>query len=329
MSAHAQEASVVDVALNVFAKPYQTALSLLSLLRFSRNHINTVYFQFEPYGSEFDAVPPYPIVYYLEERPELPRPVVSQPKYWLKLEPTDVSRLADPEYRLSIRYQHAFEVSTADYLLIIHNDILVLRDLVGALVDGIGDAFAMGELGQCWNCPARNAGLVRAAGLGDFPCLREQYDSFQPDFAGLVRLYEVAAQKGMRVRPYWQGWKAHYDPLPWPLPECRINEWGCLINLEMTRPLVVPRGDILPFGSFEACGKVALDTAVAWFRELNRQGLRARHLHMEPYLRHWVGNGKMTRQKYLRAELHARVILEKQFPDFVRWCGEKKNGLFS
>ena len=38
---------LVDVALNVFAKPYQTALSVLSLLRFCRERINTIFFQFE------------------------------------------------------------------------------------------------------------------------------------------------------------------------------------------------------------------------------------------------------------------------------------------
>lgn len=319
---------VVDVALNVFAKPYQTALSLLSLLRFSREHIGVVFLQFEPFGSEFDTGLPYAVAHYLEDRPDLPDPVVSQPKYWLKLDPTDPARLADPAYRLSIRYQHAFEESRASHLLILHNDVLILRDFAGALLQSIGDAFVVGELGQCWNCPAKSVDLVRAAGLGDEPCQREQYQDFRPDFPGLVRLYDEAVKSGMRARPYWEGWKAAYDPLPWPLPECRVNEWGCLVNLEMTRPLVAPEGDILPFGSFEACGTIALDTAVAWFRGLNRAGLAARHMDIRPYLRHWVGNGKMTRQKYLRAEQNARTILEKQFPDFVTWCRTKKNGLF-
>ena len=318
----------VDVAVNVFAKPYQTALSVLSLLRFSRQHVGSVFFQFEPFGSEFDTGLPYAIVHYLEAHPELPRPIVSQPKYWLKLDPTDPSRLSDPEYRLSIRYQHAFEESRARHLLIIHNDVLFLRDYAGALLAGIGDAFVMGELGQCWNCPARNEALVRVAGLGEVPCAPDRYQEFRPDFPGLVRLYEEAVRHGMHVRPYWEGWKKDYSPEPWPLPECRVNEWGCLVNLEMTRPLVVPQGDILPFGSFEACGSIALDTSVAWFRGLHRAGLRAKHIDIRPFLKHWVGNGKMTRQKYLRAELNARIILEKQFPDFVLWCKAQVNGLF-
>ena len=33
----------VDVAVNVYGKPYQTVLSILSLLKYSKNHINNIY----------------------------------------------------------------------------------------------------------------------------------------------------------------------------------------------------------------------------------------------------------------------------------------------
>ncbi len=313
----------IDLCLNVFAKPYQTALSVLSLLRFSGGRIGRVYLQFEPYGSAFDSAPPYAVAEYLGDRA-----VVSQPRHWLKLDPTDVSRLADPEYRLSIRYQHAFEHSSARYLLTLHNDVLVMRDIAGAMLDAADGAFAVGGLGQCWNCPAADAGTVRAAGLGDAPCSPDRYRDFRPDYAGLQRLYQTAVERGVFVRPYWEGWQVRYAGEAWPLPECRINEWACLVDLEQTRPLVAPAGDILPFGSFEACGTICLDTAVAWFRDLHRRGLHARHLDTGPYLRHWVGNGKMTRAKYLKAEANARAILEKSFRPFADWCKERGNGLF-
>ena len=67
---------------------------------------------------------------------------------------------------------------------------------------------------------------------------------------------------------------------------------------------------------------------MGWFRELNRRGLRAKHLDIVPYLKHWVGNGKMTQAKYLKAEDNARRILERSFPDFVSWCKSRKNGMF-
>ncbi len=317
-----------DVALNIFGKPYQTALTLLSLLRFSRRHIGTIYLQFEPYGSAFDRALPYVAAEYLQTLPDAPPLEIYQPRHWLGLDPPDLSRLADPEYRLSIRYEHAFEHSEAGRLLVLHNDVLILRDMLGYMLEHIGDAFVMGGVGQCWNCPARHGSLLRAANCGDAACVPSRYAEFRPDFAGLGRLYEQAVRAGFFVRPWWEGWKSGYAEEAWPLPECRVNEWGCLVNLEATRDLVIPRGPVTPFGAFEACGSVALDTAVAWFRDLNRRGLRARHMEMRPFLTHWVGNGKMTRIKYLRAEENARAILERQFPAFGEWCRRRGNGLF-
>ena len=59
-SASASEgAETVDVAVNIFAKPFQTALSLLSLLKHSGEHVGVIWLQFEPYGSRHDAISPY------------------------------------------------------------------------------------------------------------------------------------------------------------------------------------------------------------------------------------------------------------------------------
>ena len=55
----------IDVAMNIFAKPYQTALSVLSLLKHSGRHVGNVWLQFEPYGSQYDIVSPYTLVQHL------------------------------------------------------------------------------------------------------------------------------------------------------------------------------------------------------------------------------------------------------------------------
>lgn len=314
----------VDVAVNIFAKPYQTSLSLLSLLRYSGRHIDRIFLQFEPSGSVYDTASPYAIADYLGDRA-----VIFQPEYWLKLEAADLSRLADPRYRLSIRYQHAFEHSQKRFLFVMHNDVLIKRDIIGAMLEQIDGAFAVGQIGQCWNCPAKNAELLAAAGLDAPACTPQNYRDFQPDFDGLKRLYEAARAKGVFVRPYWEGWDLHYSPKAWPLPECRVNEWGCLVDLEQTRNLAMPLGAIPPFGAFEACGSICLDTAVAWFRELNRHGLHARHMDIAPYLTHWVGTGKMTSYKYSAAEGNARTLLAKGFKEYADWCLERGNGLFA
>ena len=313
----------VDVAMNIFPKPYQTALSLLSLLQFSDRHIDRIYLQFEPQGSMFDPAPPYAIAEYLGDR------VVNyQPESWLRRDAADPARINDREYRLSVRYEYGFEQTDKRYLFVLHNDVLIKRDIVGAMLDSIGDAFAVGQIGQCWNCPASNAELARDSGCA-FACSPERYRDFRPDYEGLKRLYALAVERGIFVRPYWEGWETHYASNAWPLPECRVNEWGCLVNVEMTRPLVWPQGDILPFGGYEPCGKVCLDIGVAWFRELHRRGLYARHMDIRPYLTHWVGTGKKTERKYTQAENNARHILEKHFMPFVTWCKARGNGLFA
>ncbi len=315
--------SAVDLALNVFAKPLQTSLSILSLLRHSGQYIDTIYLQFEPYGSAFDTASPYVVAEYLGEQAR-----IYQPKYWFELKAADPARYNDPEYRLSVRYQHAFENSDKRYLLTIHNDVLVMKDIVGAMLEHIDGHFAVGQIGQCWNCPAANAEAVAAALPGRAPCTPEAYAGFSLTPDELTRLYRIAAERGVFVRPYPEGWTPYYAENGWPLPECRVSEWACLTDLSLTRPLTVPNGPVPPFGAFEPCGPICLDTAVGWFRELNRRGLRAKHLDIAPYLKHWVGNGKMTRAKYLKAEDNARRILERSFPDFVSWCKNRKNGMF-
>jgi hypothetical protein len=211
---------------------------------------------------------------------------------------------------------------------VLHNDVLIKRDIVGPMLAAIGDAFAVGHIGQCWNCPASNEQLVRDSGCANRACSSEHYQDFRPDYEGMKRLYALAVERGVFVRPYWESWEMHYAADPWPLPECRVNEWGCLVDVRMTRPLVRPQGAILPFGGYEPCGKICLDIGVTWFRELHRRGLHARHMDILPYLTHWVGTGNNTERKYIQAENNARRILEKHFTPFVIWCRARKNGLF-
>jgi hypothetical protein len=312
--------------MNIFAKPYQTALSFLSLLKFCSAHIGRLYLQYEPAGSLYDMEPPYAIAEYLQEQGR--HLDIFQPEIWLKRAAVDESRLEDPVYRLAIRYQYAFERTDKRYLFILHNDVMFKRDMIGAMLERMDGCFVLGQIGQCWNCPARDTELVQDAGLVETACAPERYRDFQPDFAGLERLYALARQRQVFVRRYWEGWEAHYQECAWPLPECRVNEWGCLVDVEQIRGLVWPQGKILPFGVFEACGSINLDTSVAWFRELSRLGLKAGHFPLDHYMTHWGGTSRIRQDLYREAELQAMNIARRAFPDFVRWCAEKKKKLF-
>lgn len=307
----------VDVAVNIFAKPYQTALSVLSLLKESAPHVGTIWLQYEPMGSRFDSVSPYVVARYLQEDLRWPCRVF-QPDFWLAREPVDETRLGDTGYRMGIRYQYAFERSESRKLLLMHNDVFVFRDALGDMLAAMGDAFAIGHLGQCWNCPAHDTKVVRDV-TGGGACSPGRYGEFRPDAATLRRLYAHARELGIFVRPYDEGFADGFDQQPWPLPECRVNEWFCLLDLERTRPCCAPFGPALPPGAFSACGTCNLDTAVPWFRAMHAQGFHARHFALEHHLRHWVGTGNKTPRRYALAEDNARRLLQRHFPDYMAW----------
>lgn len=328
-----------DAALNIFAKPWETALSVLSLIKYAGKRLGVLHLQYEPFGSRYDLLDPALLPRYVRE--ELGRDcALFQPEHWLDLKAPDPARLHDPAYRLGIRYQAAFEHSNARHLLLLHNDVFVYKDLLGALLDAAERAeaergqapFAVGSIGQCWNCPARDSSLMRAL-FGRAACSPESFEEFRELFAGengparLHALYGEARKRGIFVRPY----DASFDRLSWPLPECRVNEWACLIDREQTRPLTIPLGDALPPGAFAPCADAAtgraeagerdvtLDTGVAWFRGMYGHGLRAAHLPVEALMKHWGGTGKNTERAYRLAEDNARSLLERHFPAFIRW----------
>jgi hypothetical protein len=55
---------------------------------------------------------------------------------------------------------------------------------------------------------------------------------------------------------------------PKPLPECRMNEWSCLINREIVMKECKPLGDVSLFGEY------GLDLGTKWFREMYLKGYK-------------------------------------------------------
>ena len=121
------------------------------------------------------------------------------------------------------------------------------------------------------------------------------------------------------IRPVllWAG--ASFQEQPWPLPECRINEWACLVNLDLTRPLTIPFGTALPIGAYAACGKYTLDIGVTWFRAMHAHGLKAAHFPTKGWLTHWVGTGHKSQIRYLQSEHHAKNLLQRMAPEYLAW----------
>jgi hypothetical protein len=162
-------------------------------------------------------------------------------------------RISDEDFRRSIRYQRAWEDTDKDFLFIMHNDCLFTSDIIGGMLDILNTQpyVGVGRVGQCWNCPANHAKV----------CNGDLHESYNPSYSEVVEL--------INMYPSPRTTLDRIDPTsPMPLPECRLNEFGCMINVGRLRHLVSPHGDIPPFGM------MALDIGTDWYRALVCRGFR-------------------------------------------------------
>lgn len=289
--------NTVDVAICVYGKPFQTALTLKSLMKHSGQHINKIYVQFEknqPKDSDLnqlkDLLKGLPIEYF-----------EPQHFFWIQNNFDGIKNKLKwlfPKYRHAIRYQYAWEKSSKDYLLVIHNDVLFQDDLIGYYLENIRDFIGIGRVGQCWNCPASNGS-----------CKPESYWDFKPNMKELQQLYVNFSNQRAKIQGQLMDNKK-----AWPLPECRLNELAALINLKTARKITFPKGMVPPFGAFNA-----LDIGIEWFKSVNYLGFKVKHLNFEPLAIHaWANEGKFGghfalshEDVYVKEENMAKELLNK------------------
>lgn len=290
----------IDVAINVYGKPYQTAVTLFSLLKYSGDYIDKIYFIQEnqhPYGvneNDFDFIKEIlrgKIIYYM-------------PKFYLGIFPT--LKIFHPllvfkYFRHSIRYQYAWEHTDKKYLFITHNDVLYTDDIITFFHEKISGNIGIGEIGQCWNCSASYADV----------CCSENYRSYRPTYSEFMELTKCFPPK----RRVFE--KIKHSERVWPLPECRLNEWVCMINMDLAKPVTVPLGRATPFGLMRH------DIGTKWFNDIHQIGFLAKNIELSGYAQHdWAnlggGGGNFTlvdQDKYLDAEQVAKSFLEREYPD--------------
>lgn len=295
----------IDAIISVCGKPLQTVLALLSLERHCGHRIDKYYFIEENTRSqEIDTGSHDHILRVLGHKI-----VHFVPKQWNYCFHIDLDRMGDVDYRHSVRYQYGWEMSDKDHVLIIHNDAIFHGDVVSAMLDAIGDHVAAGHIGQCWYCPAAFTGQ----------CSPDTYMDFRPGYEDLLRMYKRAdPPEGMQVRAYHLP-RMHemFMQQPWPLPECRVNEWCCLVNMNIARSLTVPHGRVTPFGAILGVGKQILDIGCQWFRDMHLRGKTCLNFDIYQYMHHDVPpTGQPTfidGQKYKDKELMALDILRKDY----------------
>jgi hypothetical protein len=281
----------VDVAVSVYGKPYQTAVTIASLLEHSGQHIDKIYFQEEREQPHGDAVSYIPACF--NER----NVIHYRPKLHLGWWRLDEIRFAQEDYRLSVRYQLAWEQSKNQYLFIMHNDCLFTSDVIGGMLARLHDQeySGVGIIGQCWNCPAF-FGKV---------CDGNRYLEYKPSYSEALDLIEKFPSP--RTLP------SMIDPAsPMPLPECRLSEFGCLVNLKKVKYLTIPEGDVVPFSTFTN------DTGTAWFRQMALRGHK--FLNWHEGFKHGVFSEQssghsaiLDEQIYVSSEVRAKEYLKTHY----------------
>lgn len=160
--------------------------------------------------------------------------------------------------------------------------------------------------------------------MGREPCNPDSYLQFRPSYRELVELYGKAHEKGIFARPYDEnGFTEEFRASPWPLPECRVNEWAALVNMAKIRDICVPHGSAFPPGAYRSCGQYNLDIMAPWFRDLHKRGFVAKNFNVKSGLRHWVGTGNNTDLRYSKNEGRALHILNKHFKPYVDWLHKR------
>lgn len=289
----------IDVCLNVYGKPYQTIITLKSLLNFSKDHIDKIYLILEPKQPEdFD-------IDFIKKEVGFENLVVYQPKYYLYIYRTDLNRVFnEPEYRLSLRYQYGIENTDKKYLFIIHNDVLFKKNVVEDFLTQIDGFAGIGQIGQCWNCPM----------FYEKKCNGDKFGNFNPTYHEVIE----DTLKYPESRTFiFRGIIDKNQPMP--LPECRLNEWCCMLDMEIYKKETIPYGNILPFG-----GYFKMDLADEWFRQMFLKGYKFKNLDINQWCTHGYfseinrGNPSMLDNNiYHRDEKSAKVFFENELNNFL------------
>lgn len=291
---HAQvnQMRTVDVAICAYGKPFHTAVTIASLMRWSGKHIRKIYVQIEkhqPHGAIMDV---------LKEVFDDEIFVFYTPKIHIGINGSTPEELSDPDYRRSLRYQYGWEESRSDFLFLAHNDCVYEGDILGEMITQLenGKYAGVGLIGQCWNCPAHLAGL----------CGHDKYGAFHPTYEEAVEV--VKAHPAPRT---------FVDTIdrdhPMPFPECRLNEFSCLIDMRIAREETAPRGGVPPIGV------MTNDTGSAWFRQMALRGHAFKnwfHLVVHAPFNE-TGNGlsaDTNKSLYDRSEDRAAQYLREKFP---------------
>ncbi len=282
----------VDVCISFYGKPYQAIVTIKTLMKYSAEHIDKIYIIRERRQPHDDYIGIFKIIDYFRHDPAI-KLVIAYPHYFLGTGAHDYERAkTDQRWRLSIMHQYAFEKTDKKYLCLTHNDMLYHGDIIGEMLrrfsQGAENLVGIGSIGQCWSCPA-GPDWGRKCGPTHF-------EEFVPDKEQAIALttgYNTPRQS-LQLKVISEG-RIH------PLPECRLNEFCALIDVDKYRKETIPNGDIGCFGANWG----GIDTGTVWSHDMYNRGYTFRHITLEDYATHspFDGTGSGT-TAYSKADLY-------------------------
>ncbi|WP_247232637.1 hypothetical protein [Telluribacter sp. SYSU D00476] len=296
----------VDVSIAFYGKPYQAIVTIKSLLKHSRQHIDKIYLSRQRQQPHDDYIGIFKVIdYFKNDDVNL---VVHYPYHAIGAGVMDYERAKnDTRFRQSIMYQYALEVTDKKYLCLMHNDLLFHGDMIGDMLktfsEGPRELVGVGPVGQCWSCPAGPSWANK--------CGPERYDQYVPSMEEAIALTESHStpRKDIQLNVIRNG-RVHI------LPECRLNEFCAMIDVEKYRKETLPNGPIGCFGGVWH----GSDTGTIWSHDMVKRGYKFKHMTLENYARHAPfessGSGTSAYFKsdtYWQAEQRAKEYIEKTF----------------
>jgi hypothetical protein len=282
----------IDVVLNIYGKPWQTIVTIKTLLKYSSEYIDKIYFIIE------DDIINKDIKWIINEI-NYNSIIYYTPKYSLKMALTDIDKCKnETDYLYSLRYEYGLKNTDKKYLLVIHNDVLFTSDIIMPFINNIKDGFGIGKIGQCWNCPL----------FFDHLC---DHDNFKyNNLSYNMILNSINKHPDLRTFLNKRYVDINYTKI---LPECRLNEWCTLIDAEKYKEFVIPNGNVRPLG-----GYFKIDIGDAWFEDMYRLGFEAVNYNINNHITHAYfseeGNGNSSLSnidKYNKEERLAKEFYNK------------------
>ena len=286
----------IDVCLNVLGKPWQTLVTLRTLIDYCGENIDKIFIieeRKQPKIYDFNII---------KNNLNYESIVRYVPKYHLWVDKTNIEKVKeDEEYRLSLRYQYGIENTDKKYLLLIHNDILFMDNVVEQMLELIEGCFCVGKIGQCWNCPLYHEKLCSGELLES---RIEKNDIKYEEIINYVHKYPDS-RTALRGNEYIS------KTNPFPMPECRVNEWCALINVEIYKKETIPNGDVVPFG-----GYFGVDIGDIWFKQMIEKKYKFKNFEKDYvhvfFSEDYSGHSSMfSEDKYLREEEAAKNYFDR------------------